>query len=197
MKNVSRSFKHWFFARENTLLGRQRLLFFASVALTSIVLTIASFFVSDQTAIQFVADGISMALTAVLVFLYARRVIRIRWAATALYTLIQLNLSVHKMVYALEKTPESAGLIVQESFLSLLLIMVSILSVLRYSPTLISVISIFTFSFCVILFPTTVLLHFAPVYLIVLIGAIVYDMTGVRPFLNAHADKNDHTPHPA
>ena len=196
MKNLSRSFKRWFFARENTLLGRQRLLFFASVALASIMLTVASFFVSHQTTVQFVADGISMALTLGLAALYACGKIRIRWAATALYILIQLNLSVHKMVFALEKTPESAGLIVQESFLSLLLIMVSILSVLRYSPTLISAISLFTFSFCVILFPTTVLYRFAPVYLIVLIGAIVYDMSGVRPFLHTEADKNDH-PHPA
>ena len=190
MSPASTRFKRWFFSRENAILGRQRLLFFASVALIGFVLTAGSLLTVPKRPILQLTASLTLVSTVILVHLYWLRKLRIRWAAAALYIILQLALSVQKLSLAFDRTPESAGFILQGSFLSLLLIMVSILSLLRYAPTIISAISMFTFCCCVIIFPSKILHTFAPVYLIVLLGVIIYDMTSIRPLLNIEDSKH-------
>ncbi len=177
-------FKNHFYSRENTIIGRQRLVLFEVVAIMSIILTISSFFLHPKSGLLLAIDIFTLVITIVLLLLYDTHRLSIRWSATALYVLLQIELSMQKIFCATQQTPETAGLILQASFLSLLLVTVSIVSFLKYSPTIISGLSIITFVFCLFIFPSPILKTFSPVYLVVLVGFIVYDLTASRPLLD-------------
>ena len=175
--------KSHFYTRENTILGRQRLVLFEAVGVISVILTIISFFTLPRNGLIRVVDVGTIIITIALLVLYNTHRLSVRWAATSLYILIQLELSMQLIYFSTLQTLESAALIIQGSFLSLLLISISLVSFLRYSPSIISILSLLTFSFCYIIFPNAVITAFAPIYLVVLLGAILYDFSATRPLL--------------
>lgn len=149
----------------------------------SIILTISSFFLHPKSGLLLAIDIFTLVITIVLLLLYDTHHLSIRWSATALYVLLQIELSMQKIFCATQQTPETAGLILQASFLSLLLVTVSIVSFLKYSPTIISALSILSFTFCLIVFPHHFLISFSPVYYVVLVGVIAYDLSASRPIM--------------
>ena len=180
MSPLTYKFKKHLYQREHSVLGRQRFVIFEAVAILSILLKVMNFFMLPTELPMVIFNIVVCVITIGLVVLYRLRKLSVRLAATILYLLLQVELSVQKIVYATLGTPETAALIVQASFLSLLLITVAIVSHLRYSPSVISGLSILTFTFCLIIFPNPILLRFMTVYLIVLVGVIIYDLVSTR-----------------
>ena len=116
--------KSLFHSRENTILGRQRLVLFESIAVLSIVLSCASYFVLPTTPLLIGMNIFSILGSIVLLLLYNIRQLTIRWSCTILYVLLQLVLSVKKVSYATSGSPLTDEMILYASFLSLLLITV-------------------------------------------------------------------------
>ena len=185
--NVSTFLYSW----EQSIIGRQRLVFFIAVGAMSILLTISSFFLQPKSPTLTVIDITTVLLTILLGILYFGKKINIRLATTSLFILLQLELSAQKITFATINTPESNALILQASFLSLLLITISLVCFLRYSPTIISVISIFTYVLCLTMDQSSILETFLPVYMVVLIGAIIYDIFSVHAALNLEAENQN------
>lgn len=178
-------------SRESTIIGRQRLVFFLAVSVMSIVLTLSSFALHPKTPALTFVDVSTVIITALLMFLYFKEKINIRLSITAVFILLQLELSAQKITFATIGTPEANALILQASFLSLLLITLSLVCFLKYSPTIISVISIFTYMLCLTIDSNVVLKTFLPVYLVVLIGAIFYDLFTVRAVMNMEVENTN------
>ena len=178
-------------SRESTIRGRQRLVFFLAVSVMSIVLTMSSFALHPKTPALTFVDVSTVIITALLMFLYFKDKINIRLSITAVFILLQLELSAQKITFATIGTPEANALILQASFLSLLLITLSLVCFLKYSPTIISVISIFTYMLCLTIDSNIVLKTFLPVYLVVLIGAIFYDIFTVRAVMNMEVENTN------
>lgn len=178
-------------SRESTIIGRQRLVFFLAVSVMSIVLTLSSFALHPKTPALTFVDVSTVIITALLMFLYFKDKINIRLSITAVFILLQLELSAQKITFATIGTPEANALILQASFLSLLLITLSLVCFLKYSPTIISVISIFTYMLCLTIDSNVVLKTFLPVYLVVLIGAIFYDLFTVRAVMNMEVENTN------
>ena len=178
-------------SRESTIIGRQRLVFFLAVSVMSIVLTLSSFALHPKTPALTFIDVSTVIITALLMFLYFKDKINIRQSITAVFILLQLELSAQKITFATIATPEANALILQASFLSLLLITLSLVCFLRYSPSIISVISIFTYILCLTIDSNVVLKTFLPVYLVVLIGAIFYDLFTVRAVMNMEVENTN------
>ena len=97
-----------------------------------------------------------------------------------LYIMLQLDLCAHKIHLCLSEEEDISALLIQDSFLSLLLIMISIVANLKYCPAIISVLSLVTYFVCYFLTQTPALLNFLPVYLVVLVGVILYDTYAMR-----------------
>ena len=181
----------FFRSRESTIIGRQRLVFFLAVSVMSIVLTLSSFALHPKTPALTFVDVSAVIITALLMFLYFKDKINIRLSITAVFILLQLELSAQKITFATIGTAEANALILQASFLSLLLITLSLVCFLKYSPTIISVISIFTYMLCLTIDSNIILKTFLPVYLVVLIGAIFYDLFTVRAVLNMEVENTN------
>ena len=181
----------FFRSRESTIIGRQRLVFFLAVSVMSIVLTLSSFALHPKTPALTFVDVSAVIITALLMFLYFKDKINIRLSITAVFILLQLELSAQKITFATIGTAEANALILQASFLSLLLITLSLVCFLKYSPTIISVISIFTYMLCLTIDSNVVLRTFLPVYLVVLIGAILYDLFTIRAVMNMEVENNN------
>ena len=181
----------FFRSRESTIIGRQRLVFFLAVSVMSIVLTMSSFALHPKTPALTFVDVSAVIITALLMFLYFKDKINIRLSITAVFILLQLELSAQKITFATIGTAEANALILQASFLSLLLITLSLVCFLKYSPTIISVISIFTYMLCLTIDSNVVLRTFLPVYLVVLIGAILYDLFTIRAVMNMEVENNN------
>jgi len=178
-------------SRESTIIGRQRLVFFLAVSVMSIVLTLSSFALHPKTPALTFVDISAVIITALLMFLYFKDKINIRLSITAVFILLQLELSAQKITFATIGTAEANALILQASFLSLLLITLSLVCFLKYSPTIISVISIFTYMLCLTIDSNVVLRTFLPVYLVVLIGAILYDLFTIRAVMNMEVENTN------
>ena len=177
----------FFRSRESTIIGRQRLVFFLAVSVMSIVLTLSSFALHPKTPALTFVDISAVIITALLMFLYFKDKINIRLSITAVFILLQLELSAQQIPFA----PIGNALILQASFLSLLLITLSLVCFLKYSPTIISVISIFTYMLCLTIDSNVVLRTFLPVYLVVLIGAILYDLFTIRAVMNMEVENTN------
>lgn len=178
-------------SRESTIIGRQRLVFFLAVSVMSIVLTLSSFALHPKTPALTFVDISTVIITALLMFLYFKEKINIRLSITAVFILLQLELSAQKITFATIGTAEASALILQASFLSLLLITISLVCFLKYSPTIISTISIFTYMLCLTIDSNIVLKTFLPVYLVVLIGAIFYDLFTIRAVMNLEVENTN------
>ncbi len=178
-------------AMEPTIIGRQRLVFLIAVSIMSIVLTLSSFFLHPKTPPLKIVDFFTMLATLFLLSMYFRKKINVRLATTLLFILLQLELSAQKLTCAMQGTPESSALIIQASFLSLLLITISLICFLKYSPTIIAAISIFTFMLCLTMDHSSILRTFLPVYIVVLVGVIIYDLFSMRAVLNMEAENRN------
>lgn len=176
-------FKKWFYTRENTLLGRQRLVLFESSAVISILLTIARFILPPETDVTKWLDSTFILLTVIILYLYDRHYLSVQWASSTLFVFLQVQLSIQMVFFTTLMSSESAALVLQASCLSLLLITVSILSFLKYTPSILSALSILSFTFCLIVFPHHFLISFSPVYYVVLVGVIAYDLSASRPIM--------------
>ncbi|MBR1699493.1 MAG: hypothetical protein IJ714_06905 [Bacteroidales bacterium] len=178
MKNKIQSFLT---SRESTTLGRQRVVFFLVTAFFSFFISVG-FMIMNQprTRIVVIVDVVSLVLTLVLVALYFGKRLSIRSVSNILYILLQVEISSQMISLCTQSTGAISALLIQESFLSLLLIMISIVANLKYCPAVISGISIVTYFVCLFLSREPALLTFLPVYLVVLVGVIIYDTLAMR-----------------
>ena len=170
-----RRLKAFLRSRESTTLGRQRVLFFLVTAILSTVITEAFFFSLPRVRTVAIIDGISIVGAIVLVVLYLLHRLPIREASNLLYLLLQAEISAQMVYVSIFGEGQVTTMIIQGSFLSLLLIMISIVANLKYCPAVISVISLFTYFACFGITHERILIAFLPVYLVVLVGVIIYD----------------------
>ena len=170
-----RRLKAFLRSRESTTLGRQRVMFFLVTAILSTVITEAFFFSLPQVRIVAIIDAFSILGAIVLVVLYLRHKLPIREASNLLYLLLQAEISAQMVCVSFLGEGQVTTMLIQGSFLSLLLIMISIVATLKYCPATISVISLFTYFACFGITHERILIAFLPVYLVVLVGVILYD----------------------
>lgn len=170
-----RRLKAFLRSRESTTLGKQRVLFFLITAVVSTFLTEAFFFSLPRVRTVAIIDGVSIVGVIILVILYLRHRLPIREASNLLYLLLQAEISTQMIFVSILGEGHVTTMLIQGSFLSLLLIMISIVANLKYCPAVISVMSLFTYFACFGITREGVLLAFLPVYLVVLVGVIIYD----------------------
>ena len=168
-------FKRHYQSRENTTLGRQRLIFFEVTALCSMLLTVATFLYQPKGDILIAVDAICVAATLALLFLYGKHYFNVGAASMTLYVLLQVEISAQMLYLCADGSGDTAALVLQDAFLSLLLIMISIVACLRYTPIIISVLSLLTYVACIFITHSVALANFLPIYLVVLSGVIIYD----------------------
>lgn len=157
------------------------MVFFLVTAFFSFFISVG-FMIMNQprTRIVVIVDVVSLVLTLVLVALYFGKRLSIRSVSNILYILLQVEISSQMISLCTQSTGAISALLIQESFLSLLLIMISIVANLKYCPAVISGISIVTYFVCLFLSREPALLTFLPVYLVVLVGVIIYDTLAMR-----------------
>ena len=166
--------KHYY-SRENTVLGRQRLVFFEVTALCSIALTVATFFYQPKGSFIPSVDAVCVVATLALLVLYEQRYLNINEVSNTLYILLQVEISAQMLYLCADGSGDTAALVLQDAFLSLLLIMISIVACLRYTPIIISVLSLLTYVACMVITHSAALGNFLPIYLVVLVGVVIYD----------------------
>ena len=157
------------------------MVFFLVTAFFSFFISVG-FMIMNQprTRIVVIVDVVSLVLTLVLVALYFGKRLSIRSVSNILYILLQVEISSQMISLCTQSTGAISALLIQESFLSLLLIMISIVANLKYCPAVISGISIVTYFVCLFLSREPALLTFLPIYLVVLVGVIIYDTLAMR-----------------
>lgn len=175
-------------SRENNTLGRQRLILFEFTALLSLIQVFFVGLLHDQIPILMAADMVTIILSVVLVGLYIFHQINIRTASTVLYVCLQVLNSAQMIVHVMEKDPNAESLVLQHLFLGLLFILIAIVSYLKYSPAIISGMSFISFIFCVWKMQGGHLMAFVPVFVLTLIGVIVYDLVAAHGALHLQAE---------
>lgn len=158
------------------------MVFFLVTAFFSFLISVGFMIMISQsrTRIVVIVDVVSLVLTLVLVALYFGKQLSIRSVSNILYILLQVEISSQMISLCTQSSGAISALLIQESFLSLLLIMISIVANLKYCPAVISGISIVTYFVCLFLSREPALLTFLPVYLVVLVGVIIYDTLAMR-----------------
>lgn len=166
--------KHYY-SRENTVLGRQRLVFFEVTALCSIALTVATLFYQPKSEIVLAIDAVCVAVTLGLLILYTHHYLNVSEVSNILYILLQVEICAQMLYLCADGSGDTAALVLQDAFLSLLLIMISIVACLRYTPIIISVLSLLTYVACMVITHSATLGNFLPIYLVVLVGVVIYE----------------------
>ena len=156
------------------------MVFFLVTAFFSFFISVGFMIYQPRTRIVVIVDVVSLVLTLVLVALYFGKRLSVRSVSNILYILLQVEISSQMISLCTQSTGAIPALLIQESFLSLLLIMISIVADLKYCPAVISGISIVTYFVCLFLSREPALLTFLPVYLVVLVGVIIYDTLAMR-----------------
>lgn len=175
MKGLVKLLKKHYCSRENTILGRQRLVFFKVTALCSMLLTVATFFYQPKGSFIPSVDAVCVVATLALLVLYKQRYLNINEVSNTLYILLQVEISAQMIFLCTEGSGNTSALVLQDAFLSLLLIMISLVACLKYTPIIISVLSLLTYVACMIITHSAALGNFLPIYLVVLVGVIIYD----------------------
>lgn len=156
------------------------MVFFLVTAFFSFFISVGFMIYQPRTRIVVIVDVVSLVLTLVLVALYFGNRISIRAVSNILYILLQAEISSQMISLCTQSTGAISALLIQDSFLSLLLIMISIVANLKYCPAVISGISIVTYFVCLFLSREPALPTFLPIYLVVLVGVIIYDTLAMR-----------------
>lgn len=180
MSSLLGMLKHHYQTRENTALGRQCMLFFESTAVFSFVMTVASFFYQPKSVFVIAADAACLMFTVVLVILYHLRYLNIKGVFVALSFAVQAEISIHMIYLSTLGTTDASVLVLQDAFLSLMLIMILLVTLAVYTPVILSVLSFVTFVVCMVIANSAVITHFFPIYVVVLAGIVIYDALAAR-----------------
>lgn len=176
-------FRAYFDRYEPSVLGAQRLFIFDLVAVGSLFTTSYSIFArTTHIVTEYMSMGV-MAITIMLILLYHFRYFSLRWASTILIILLQVQTSTDMLTLSLLGVPDSETWIMVDTLTSLLLIMTSLVSLLKYTPAIISVISIITYTLCAYYFPDPTLTTIYPFYLVILVAVVVFDLLIARTTL--------------
>ena len=163
-------------SRENNTLGRQRLVLFEFTALLSFVQFLFVLIFHDQVPLLLAADILTMILSGTLFALYLSGHINVSTASFILYVALQVLNCVQMVVHMVQNDPNVESLVLQHVYMGALLILAAILSHLKYCPAVLSAISFLSFIFCVWKLHGGHLLSFVPIFLLSLIGVIIYDI---------------------
>lgn len=166
--------------RENTALGRQRLIFFESTAFFSILLTVVSFFYHPKNTYVISVDVACMTLTVGLVVLYVLRYLNIKEVSVSLSLFLQTEISVHMIFMSMLGTMNASILVLQDAFLSLMLIMILLVTLFTYTPLILSLFSFITYLACVVIADSIVVTSFFPFFVVILTGVVVFDTLAAR-----------------
>ena len=166
--------------RENTALGRQRLIFFETTAVFSLLLTVASFFYQPKSVFVISADVACMALTLGLLALYVLRYLNVKDVSVSLSLILQVEISVHMLFLSTLGTTSASILVLQDAFLSLMLIMILLVTLFTYTPLTLSLLSFITYLACVVIADSAVVTAFFPIYIVILSGVVFFDAMAAR-----------------
>ncbi len=184
-------FRAYFDRFEPTVLGAQRLFIFDLVAVGSLVTTSYSIFArTTHIVTEYMAMSV-MAITIMLILLYHLRYFSLRWSATALIILLQVQTATDMLTLALLGSPDSETWIMLDTLTSLLLIMTSLVALLKYTPAIISAISIITYTLCVHYFPNPTLTTVYPFYLVILVAVVFFDLVMTQTTLHLQEENEE------
>lgn len=184
---IKKYFEHY----EPSVLGSQRLFMFDVVGLVSLFTT--TFSVVTRTthpATVMFCMGV-MAVTVTLLVLYHIHAIPLRGAATALMILLQLQTSMDQVTLAMLSSSDSLPWIMVDTLMSLMLIMISLVGFLKYSPVVVSVTAIASFLISIHYFPDPVLVTLGPFFVFLLLGIIVFDIVSARNTLRLQEENEE------
>ena len=184
---IKKYFKHY----EPSVLGSQRLFMFDVVGLVSLFTT--TFSIVTRTmhpATVMFCMGV-MAVTVTLLVLYHIHAIPLRGAATALMILLQLQTSMDQVTLAMLSSSDSLPWIMVDTLMSLMLIMISLVGFLKYSPVVVSVTAIASFLISIHYFPDPVLVTLGPFFVFLLLGIIVFDIVSARNTLRLQEENEE------
>lgn len=190
---TGRSIHQWLLGlsgdRESSLLGKQRFIIFIITAFALLALNVFSFFTQPLHTEAFISAVITAALTAVVVFSYFYWKIPLRWALTSVVLLAAIQNLTEVITYCLNYTPEVDLYIISDLLMSILLVMTALVSYLRFSPSIVSALSIFSYVFVLVMVDSELLSGLFPVFLFILVAVIIYDSLAARTTLLIDEEK--------
>lgn len=175
-------------SRENNTLGRQRLILFEFTVLLCLIQVFFVGVLHDQVPMLLAADMAIMIMSLALLAMYIFHQINIRTASTILYVCLQVLNCAQMVMHVVEREQDAESLVLQHVFLGMLLILIAIVSYLKYSPAIISALSFLSFMFCVWQLPGGHLMAFIPVFVLALVGVIVYDLIASHGAMHLQAE---------
>ena len=169
--------------RESSYLGKQRNVIFMITASALFILNILSVFTQPLLPVSMTSAVLTALVALLLCICYTLRRIPLRWALALLLIVAQLQNVVECVSYALHYTPELDLYIIADILTSILLVMASLVSYLRYSPTIVSALSLLTYCVILVEVSSPLLSGLFPFYLFILVAVILYDSLAVRTTL--------------
>ncbi|MBP3258306.1 MAG: response regulator transcription factor [Bacteroidales bacterium] len=176
---------------EPTVLGAQRLFMFDVVGVVSLFTTTLSILTRTTHPITILVSMGVMAVTVTLLVLYHIHRIHLRGAATALMILLQLQTSLDQVTLALLAAPDSLPWIMVDTLMALMLIMISLVAFLRYSPVVVSILAIASFVTAIQFYPDPVLITMGPFFVMLLIAIILFDIVSARNTLRLQEENEE------
>ena len=184
---IKKYFKHY----EPSVLGSQRLFMFDVVGLVSLFTTTLSIVTrTTHPATVMFCMGV-MAVTVMLLVLYHIHAISLRGAATTLMILLQLQTSMDQVTLAMLSSSDALPWIMVDTLMSLMLIMISLVGFLKYSPVVVSVTAITSFLISIHYFPDPVLVTMGPFFVLLLLGIILFDIVSARNTLRLQEENEE------
>lgn len=184
---IKKYFEHY----EPSVLGSQRLFMFDVVGLVSLFTTTFSIVTrTTHPATVMFCMGV-MAVTVTLLVLYHIHAIPLRDAATTLMILLQLQTSMDQVTLAMLSSSDALPWIMVDTLMSLMLIMISLVGFLKYSPVVVSVTAIASFVISIHYFPDPVLVTMGPFFVLLLLGIIVFDIVSARNTLRLQEENEE------
>ncbi len=166
--------------RETSLLGKQRFVVFLFTDVALIVLNTLSIFTQPLEKPAIISAIFISVVSALLMILYFMRMLPLRGAITLLLVIAQAQNVVEMVTYSYHYSEPIQQFIITDILTSLLLVMTAFLAYLHFSPTIVSVLSIFSYAFVLFKVNSPLLEGLFPVYLFILVTIILYDSLVAR-----------------
>ena len=175
--------------REQSLLGRQRFVIFIITAIAVITFNVLSLFYQPLTPVARIFAIVVSSLAADLIAAYFLGLLHLRANLTILLVIAQLQNVIELVTYAQVYTPELDIYIITDVMISILILMAALVSFLRYSPSVVAVLSLLSYARVIYVVDSELLSGLFVIYFFILAGVIIYDSLAVHTMLLIDEEK--------
>ncbi|MBR1509569.1 MAG: hypothetical protein IJ623_02825 [Bacteroidales bacterium] len=175
--------------REQSLLGKERFIIFMITSIALIVINIVSVFTQPLEAAARISAIVEVVVAALLVGMYFWGKIHLRAALTTLLIVAQLQNVVEIFTYAHHYSAGLDQYFITDFLTSILLVMTALVTYLRYSPTVLAALSLFSYTYVLLNVESALLSNLFVIYLFILVAVILYDSIATRTTLLIDEEK--------